>query len=41
MNFSANGMEKIVQGIVRQGVAEGFANLSTLPTGWQNWCRVG
>ena len=34
------GMAKLGQGIVMQGMAEGIANSSTLPTGWQNWGRV-
>ena len=34
-NFSAHRMAKLGQGIVRQGMAEGVANITTLPTGWQ------
>ena len=30
-------MAKLVHGIVRQGMAKGAANLTTLPTGQQNW----
>ena len=33
-------MAKLGQSIVRQGMAEGIANLSFLPMGWQNWCRI-
>ena len=29
-------MAKLGQGRVRQGMVEGIANLTTLPTGWQN-----
>ena len=33
-------MLKLVQSFVRQGMAEGVANLTILPTGWQKWGRV-
>ena len=33
-------MAKLGQGKVRQGMDDGVANFITLPTGWQNWCRV-
>ena len=33
-------MAKLGQGIVRQGMAEGIAILTTPPTGLQNWGMV-
>ena len=39
-SYSAHGMAKLGQGIVRQSMAEGVASLTTLPMGWQNWGRV-
>ena len=39
-NDSAHGMAKLGHGIARQVIAEGVANLITLPLGWQNWDRV-
>ena len=39
-NDSAPGMAKLGLGLVRQRIAAGVSNLTTLPTGWQNWGTV-
>ena len=39
-NYSAHGVTKLGHCIVRQGIAAGVPNLTTLSTGWQNWGTV-
>ena len=38
--YTVHGMAKLGQGIVRHGMPEGIAKLTTLPTVWQNWGRL-
>ena len=40
MYYSAHVTTKVWQGIVRHSMAEGVANSTFLPTGWQNWGSV-